>query len=69
MLAKEVTAIQVVPTLGGRDRSGVIASLPCGATVNVCGSGFNQRTAKVRYRDSYFFVFLQDLEQPARYGA
>ncbi|HZS53781.1 MAG TPA: hypothetical protein VFA65_05220 [Bryobacteraceae bacterium] len=46
-----------------------LTRLPSGATVDICGDGFNERTTKVRYCDGYFFVFLQDLPEPEYFGA
>jgi hypothetical protein len=69
MLPKQVSAIQVLPADNAPARLGLITQLPSGAVVDVCGDGFNERTAKVRYCDGYFFVFLQDLQEPGYFGA
>jgi hypothetical protein len=68
-LSKNISAIPLVPSESGTEKLGVITQLPAGATVDVCGDGFNERTAKVRYADRYFFVFLQDLQEPGYLAA
>lgn len=68
-LPKQISAIQVLPSEHGSGKLGVITQLPSGAIVDVCGDGFNDRTTKVRYSEGYFFVFLQDLQEPEYFGA
>jgi hypothetical protein len=43
--------------------------LPRGATLEVCGDGFNERTVKVRTNNRYYFVFRQDIEAPRAMAA
>lgn len=69
MLPKQVSAMQLLPAPGAPARLGLITQLPSGAIVDVCGDGFNERTAKVRYCEGYFFVFLQDLQDSGVFGA
>jgi hypothetical protein len=68
-LPKQVSAIQLLVGADAPARLGLIANLPSGAQVDLCGAGFNERTAKIRYGDRYYFVFLQDLQEPGSYGA
>ena len=70
-LPRNISAIQLLPAEAehGNAKLGVITQLPSGATVEICGDGFNDRTAKVRYCEGYFFVFLQDLQEPGYFGA
>ncbi len=62
-LSKDIAAIQIESSEAGRLRCGFISQLPKGADLIVCGDGFNKRTARVAYRGSVYFVFLQDIEQ------
>ncbi|MBV8809753.1 MAG: hypothetical protein JO033_13855 [Acidobacteriaceae bacterium] len=62
-LGKKVSAIQILPP--GEDgirRLGLITQLPEGAEVNVGGPGFNDRTVKVSWEGSSYFIFLEDLD-------
>lgn len=60
-LFKPISAIQLVQAEDGGAKLGVISQLGPGTTVEICGSGFNERTVKVRSASQYYFVFLQDL--------
>jgi hypothetical protein len=60
---KEISAIELIRSDSGA-RLGHIAAVPGGSQLEICGSGFNQRTVKVRWNDRFFFVFLQDLGWP-----
>jgi hypothetical protein len=68
-LPKNTSAIQWLPATDAPGKLGALTQLPSGATVDICGDGFNERTAKVRYCEGYFFVFLQDLQEPACFAA
>ncbi len=62
-LGKRVSAIQILPPgEDGTRRLGLITQLPEGAEVNVGGPGFNDRTVKVSWEGSSYFVFLEDLD-------
>lgn len=63
-LPKQISAIQMVSANDAHGKLGLITQLPRGAMIDVCGDGFNERTAKIRYGQGYFFVFLQDLQEP-----
>jgi hypothetical protein len=54
-----ISAIQLFP---GRHERGLVTQLPQSADVEICGDGFNDRTVKVRWHDSFYFVFRDDLE-------
>jgi mevalonate kinase len=45
----------------GTVKLGPMLLLPAGTRVELCGAGFNSRTVKVRHRDSYYFVFQENL--------
>lgn len=61
-LSKNIAAIQVLPHENQSSRLGVITQLPEGAELDPCGDGFDERTIKVKWQGSCYFVFLQDLE-------
>jgi len=61
-LSKPIAAINFHMTETGETRTGLITQLPKDAAVEVCGSGFNERTIAVRWAESLYFVFLQDIE-------
>ena len=60
-LSKEISALELVSTNNGA-HAGKITPVPKGACLQVCGSGFNERTIKVRWEGRLCFVFLQDVE-------
>lgn len=59
ILPARISAIQVLP---GQERHGLVTQLPQSADLEICGDGFNDRTVKVRWHDSFYFVFRDDLE-------
>jgi hypothetical protein len=61
---KDISAIQIEQTDDGKARLGMLAPIPEGAELEVCGTGFNNRTVKARWRDRFYFVFLQDIQGP-----
>jgi hypothetical protein len=65
-LSRPISAIQLVRKEDGSVRLGVLAQLRPGTQVVLCGTGFNERTVKVRAEgDCYYFIFRQDLESQA----
>ena len=64
---KEISALELVQTEAG-ERLGQIAAVPKGTCLELCGSGFNERTIKVRFEKHLYFVFLQDLAPPEDAG-
>jgi len=56
-----IAAIELVGSAQEGARLGAVMQLPSGTRVEVCGSGFNDRTVKIRSNDHYYFVFWQDL--------
>jgi len=72
LLPKNIPAIQITPEGEGEQaRLGLIIQLPEGAELDVCGNGFDAKTAKVRCNGALYFVFLEDLEpvkKPAAYA-
>jgi hypothetical protein len=61
-LSTDIPAIQVLPAGAGLMGLGPVLKLPRGAQIEACGAGFDDRTMKVRYADSLYYVFLEDLE-------
>jgi hypothetical protein len=61
-LAKNAPAMQVIPDGSGKLRMGTLIRLPDGAEVELCGEGFNDRTAKVHWAGATYYVFLDDLQ-------
>jgi hypothetical protein len=58
-LPRKVAALYI----GQNSRSsGYLAELPQGAQVELCGSGYNERTLKIRLHGEYYIAFAQDLE-------
>lgn len=56
-----IAAIELMANNREHGRLGMVTQLPSGTRVEVCGSGFNERTVKVRSNERYYFVFWQDL--------
>lgn len=62
VIPKTISAVQLMATEQGESRLGPITQLPPSAQLQICGDGFNERTVKVRWQESFYFVFRQDLE-------
>jgi hypothetical protein len=62
VLSEEILATELIPNRTGGMQLSPLSSLPKGTEIEICGEGFNDRTAKVRWRGRFYFVFLQDLE-------
>jgi len=62
MVSKNIPGIQLVATEDRPERLGLFRQLPETAKLEICGDGFDDRTVKVRWLDSFYFVFRQDLE-------
>jgi hypothetical protein len=65
ILPAKISAVELIEQKDSRVWSGVVRQLPHNALVEICGEGFDERTVKVRWRDSFYFVFRQDLEEDA----
>ena len=60
-VTKPISALQLVwDERRGTTKLGVLSLRP-GATLEVCGEGFDQRTVKVRCNNTFYFVFRQDI--------
>jgi hypothetical protein len=64
LLRKPICAIQLLPDGTGGEKLGLLTQLGSGTNAELCGTGFNERTVKVRVNGRYYFVFLQDVEEP-----
>lgn len=62
-LRREITALRLTKRCHSDHDSAVLSELPKGAVLTVCGTGFNHRTATVRWRENVYYVFEQDLPQ------
>ena len=63
-LSRKIAAIRLDGRVGQdpeKAKLGTILQLPAGSNLELCGAGFNTRTVKVRHRNSYYFVFEEDL--------
>ena len=67
VLAKNTSAIQIIPNGYGRVRIGTLLRLPEGARVEVNGEGFDSRTVRVVCEGNSYYVFLEDLENAETY--
>jgi hypothetical protein len=61
-LQNDIVAIQIESSENGKPQRGPLTRLPEGASITVCGDGFNQRTAKVECNGGSYFVFLRDID-------
>jgi hypothetical protein len=61
-LTKRISAIPLVPCEEDRPKLGTLCQLEPGAVVELCGTGYNERTSKVRIGRDCFFVFTEDLK-------
>jgi hypothetical protein len=62
VLSEEILAMELAEDGTGDIRLGPLSALPEGVEIELCGDGFNDRTAKIRWRGRFYFIFLQDLE-------
>jgi hypothetical protein len=60
-LKKDVSALEIVRRENVTGHFGVLAQISKGSELEICGTGFNERTFRVRFQDRLFFVFRQDL--------
>jgi hypothetical protein len=59
--SSRAAAIQWTPVPGEQGSLGMITQLPQNAEVAICGDGFSDKTVKVCYHGSFYFIFRQDL--------
>lgn len=62
ILPRIISGIQLIPTEDKPGRLGLVTQLPQNAELELCGDGFDERTVKVRWLGTCYFVFRQDLE-------
>jgi hypothetical protein len=60
-IPRNIAAIEVLGPGQQGAKLGAVTQLPSSAHVEICGSGFNERTVKIRSNGHYYFVFWQDL--------
>lgn len=64
ILSRPIAAIRLTRTADGRrGKLGEIVQLQPGARLDCCGDGYNERTVKVHYAGTFYFVFLQDIHE------
>jgi len=61
-LAKNTSAIQIIPDGNGRIRLGTLLQLPEGAQVEVNGEGFDDKTSRVTWEGASYYIFLNDVQ-------
>jgi hypothetical protein len=66
-LKKDVSALEIVRRENARGHFGGVALISKGSRLEICGSGFNERTYKVKCQNRLFFVFHQDLGSEPRH--
>ncbi len=59
-----ISAVQINYTSDGTETLGLFTQIPRGSGISVCGEGFNERTVKVQFRGTMYFVFREDLDEP-----
>lgn len=62
-LREDITALHLHCAHEGEPPAGSLSPLPLGATVCICGHGFNTRTVMVTWQGEMYFVFLQDIQR------
>jgi len=60
-LKKDVSALEIVRKKNASGPFGAPAPISKGSRLEIFGTGFNERTLRVRFQDRLFFVFRQDL--------
>lgn len=63
-LLREITALRITKSCHSNHDLAVLAELPKGAVLTMCGAGFNHRTATVKWGGDSYYVFEQDLPSP-----
>jgi len=56
-----IAAIRIIPGETGEQRRGVFTQLPADASFIVSDDQGTKNTVKVRYKDSYYLVFRNDI--------
>jgi hypothetical protein len=63
ILSRMIAAIQTTTYPTNVNQLGVVVRLPSRAKLTLLGTGFDDRTVKVRCQQAVYFVFLEDLEK------
>ncbi len=61
IMQKSICALRIVTDDDGARRLGMLTQIGQEAQLEICGDGFNERTVKVRWQDTLYFVFRQDI--------
>jgi hypothetical protein len=67
LLPKNTSAIQTFQDGEGRLRMGTLIQLPEGAKVEMCGDGFDGRTARITWEGVSYFIFRDDIQEDCLY--
>src|ERR1700709_2529475 len=67
-LTRQVLAVQLAAVEHGGIKLGPISHLRTGAALELCGSGFTERTTKVRANGNCYFVLSRDIQEAGEYG-
>ncbi|MBV8830351.1 MAG: hypothetical protein JO108_14095 [Acidobacteriaceae bacterium] len=60
---ENLAAIRIVRGDDGRETAGSITQLPRTSHFEPCGTGFNDKTVKVRCEGTQYFVFREDVDK------
>jgi len=68
ILSPRISAVELTSDRHDHPRLGRITQLVQSCAIEICGEGFNERTVKVRYENSFYFVFRADVKpiEPAK---
>ncbi len=61
IMQKSISALRIFSDDDGAGRLGMLTQIGQDAQLEICGDGFNERTVKVRWEDTLYFVFRQDI--------
>jgi hypothetical protein len=62
MNSNSLIAVQIVFSEDGREAMGPLTQLPKTSDLEACGAGFDERTIRVRFQGSDYYVFREDLQ-------
>ena len=60
---RSISAIEIENRVTGQVLVGALSEIPAGAQIELYGPGFNYRTVKAKYKESVYFVYMQDIPE------
>jgi hypothetical protein len=63
LLCREISALKLLPTDNGTAVAGSLVHLPSGVELHGFGECFDARSLLVRFADSFYVVFQEDLDR------